>query len=184
MPFKSPFNCAYSNTIASSGVLPVLSPIPNNDVLIPEQPYNHAVVELTTAIADEAKAREEADTTLSNRIKAYEDVKDTYATVSALEEVEAIADAARTEAEVNAQIDAKITALDLANTYDAKGAAADAEDNAKAYTDEKIGDLHTVATTGKLGDLENEGRATTAEADYVIFYCGTASILTNPEVTE
>ena len=140
--------------------------------------------ELTTAIAAETKAREEADTALSNRIKAYEDVKDTYATVSALEEVEAIADAARTEAEVDAQIDTKITALDLANTYDAKGAAADAETNANAYTDEKVGALHTVATSGKLGDLENEGRATTANADYVIFYCGTASILTSPEVTE
>lgn len=37
--------------------------------------------------------------------------------------------------QVGAAIDAKITALDLANTYDAKGAAAAAETRAKAYTD-------------------------------------------------
>lgn len=134
--------------------------------------------ELTKAIADETKAREEADTALSNRIKAYEDAKDTYATVSALEEVEAIADAARTEAEVNSQIDAKITALDLANTYDAKGAAADAETKAKAYTDDEIDKLHTVATTGKLGDLTEDETATAETTDYVVFYCGTSEILT------
>jgi hypothetical protein len=103
------------------------------------------VVELTTAIADEAKAREEADTALSNRIKAYEDVKDTYATVSALEEVEAIADAARTEAEVNAQIDAKITALNLANTYEPKGA----ESRANAYADSLAGNYATKAQGAK-----------------------------------
>lgn len=38
---------------------------------------------------------------------------------------------------VDAQIDAKIEALDLANTYDAKGAAATAEANAKAHADGK-----------------------------------------------
>ena len=37
--------------------------------------------------------------------------------------------------QVGAAIDAKITALDLANTYDAKGAAAAAETRAKAYAD-------------------------------------------------
>ena len=42
---------------------------------------------------------------------------------------------------VSNQIDAKIAALDLANTYDAKGAAGTAETNAKSYTDTKIGDL-------------------------------------------
>ena len=41
---------AYSNTIASSGVLPVRSPIPNKEQLIPEAPYNQAVVELETAL--------------------------------------------------------------------------------------------------------------------------------------
>ena len=37
--------------------------------------------------------------------------------------------------QVESAIDAKITALDLANSYDAKGAAATAETNAKAYAD-------------------------------------------------
>ena len=31
IPFKSPFSCAYSNTIASRGVFPVRSPMPNSD---------------------------------------------------------------------------------------------------------------------------------------------------------
>ena len=50
--------------------------------------------------------------------------------------VKALEDAGYQNAEqVGSAIDAKITALDLANTYDAKGAAATAETNAKAYAD-------------------------------------------------
>ena len=56
----------------------------------------------------------------------------------ALAGVKAIAEAARTEDEVNSQIDAKITALDLANTYEPKGA----EKNAKDYVDQKFTDAN------------------------------------------
>ena len=50
--------------------------------------------------------------------------------------VKALEDAGYQNAEaVAAAIDAKIAALNLANTYDAKGAAATAETNAKAYAD-------------------------------------------------
>ena len=56
-------------------------------------------------------------TALANRVKALEDAG--YQTAEA----------------VAAAIDAKITALDLANTYDAKGAAAAAETAAKAHAD-------------------------------------------------
>ena len=50
--------------------------------------------------------------------------------------VKALEDAGYQNAEqVGSAIDAKITALDLANTYDAKGAAATAESNAKAHAD-------------------------------------------------
>jgi hypothetical protein len=50
--------------------------------------------------------------------------------------VKALEDAGYQNAEaVAAAIDAKIAALDLANTYDAKGAAATAETNAKAHAD-------------------------------------------------
>lgn len=53
--------------------------------------------------------------------------------------VKALEDAGYQNAEaVAAAIDAKIAALDLANAYDAKGAAAAAETNANAYTDGKI----------------------------------------------
>lgn len=56
-------------------------------------------------------------TNLANRVKALED--------AGYQDADAVA----------AAIDAKITALDLANTYDAKGAAATAETNAKAHAD-------------------------------------------------
>lgn len=90
---------------------------------------------LSTALAAETKAREEADTALGARIKAYEDIKDTYATKSEVEAVSAVANAAQTANQVAGAIDTKIAALDLANTYDAKGAAADALTAAKAYAD-------------------------------------------------
>lgn len=56
-------------------------------------------------------------TGLANRVKALED--------AGYQDADAVA----------AAIDAKITALDLANTYDTKGAAATAETNAKAHAD-------------------------------------------------
>ena len=56
-------------------------------------------------------------TDLANRVKALEDA------------------GYMNETAVNAAIDSKITALKLAETYEAKGAAATAETNAKAYAD-------------------------------------------------
>ena len=56
-------------------------------------------------------------TTLAGRVKALEDAD--YASYTEVENV----------------VDGKIAALDLANTYDAKGAAATAETNAKAHAD-------------------------------------------------
>ena len=38
IPSSVPLSCAYSNTIASSGVFPVLSPIPNSEQLTPLAP--------------------------------------------------------------------------------------------------------------------------------------------------
>ena len=89
--------------------------------------------DLSSAIAAEAKAREEADAALDTRIKAYEDVAATYATKAEVEAVSDVADAAQTADEVASAIDTKIAALDLANTYDAKGAADAALEAAKAY---------------------------------------------------
>lgn len=56
-------------------------------------------------------------TTLAGRVKALEDAD--YASYTEVEDV----------------VDGKIAALDLVNSYDAKGAAATAETNAKAYAD-------------------------------------------------
>lgn len=68
------------------------------------------------------------------------DGADKYALASDLsalaDRVKAVEDAGYQNAEqVGSAIDAKIAALDLANTYDAKGAAHTAEVNAKAYAD-------------------------------------------------
>ena len=90
---------------------------------------------LSTALAAETKAREEADAALSGRIKAYEDVAATYATKSEVEAVSEVADAAQTAEEVAGAIDTKIAALKAEDLWDAKGAAAAAEAAAKEYAD-------------------------------------------------
>ena len=111
------------------------------------------------ADAAEAKTRAEADSALSDRIKAYEDVKDTYATKTALESVSKVAEAATTVAEVDAQIDTKITALNLDtrfdNDYDAIGAADAALEAAKAYAD--ANDADTTYSAKAEGGLKLEG---------------------------
>lgn len=160
------------------------------------------VVELTTAISDEEAARKAADENFETRVSALEEKVDVEKVSDAIDAGVAVETALREAADTalsnrikdlednkagyatTAQVaTAKQEAIDAASA-DATSKADAAEADANAYTDEKIGSLHTVATTGKLGDLESDGRATTAEADYVIFYCGTASILTSPEVTE
>jgi hypothetical protein len=60
------------------------------------------------------------------------------ATTEALNGVKEIAEAARTESEVNGQIDAKITALNLGGTYEPIGA----ENRAKGYVDQKFTDAN------------------------------------------
>lgn len=113
------------------------------------------------ADAAEAKARAEADSALSGRIKAYEDVKNTYATKTDLEAVSKVAEAATTVDEVDAQIDTKITALNLDtrfdNDYDAKGAADAALEAAKTYADEH--DADTTYSVKAEGGLKLEGTA-------------------------
>lgn len=50
IPLVLPRSDAYSIAIASRGVLPVRSPMPRSVVFTAEQPYSHAVAELTTAL--------------------------------------------------------------------------------------------------------------------------------------
>ena len=82
---------------------------------------------------------------LADRVKVIEDAK--------YQDAEAVASA----------IDAKIAALDLANTYDAKGAANTAEINAKAYAD------------GLAGNYDAAGSAAAAEAAAKSYADGLAS---------
>ena len=81
---------------------------------------------------------DQISTAINNALKI--DGVEKYALASALtaavDRVKALEDAGFQNAEqVGSAIDAKITALDLANTYDAKGAAAAAETAAKAHAD-------------------------------------------------
>ena len=85
-----------------------------------------------------------------------------------------------TDDEIAAEViarDAAIAAAEATAAADATSKANAAETKANAYTDEKIGDLHTVATTGKIEDLEQE-------VEYIIFNCGTATTLVSDPITE
>lgn len=95
------------------------------------------VVGLTESIAAEAKAREDADTALDGKITAEATARENADKTlgERIDAVSAVANAAQTASQVAGAIDTKIAALDLANTYDAKGAAADALTAAKAYAD-------------------------------------------------
>ncbi len=98
---------------------------------------------------------------------------DQYALASELNDladrVKALEDAGYQDADaVAAAIDAKIAALDLANTYDAKGAAATALTNAKAYTDEKNDAMNARVAVLEAIDhaqFETAGAAATALAN-------------------
>lgn len=92
-------------------------------------------------------------------------------------------DAAIAAAEGRAATDAKNkadaaqAAAEATASADATTKANAAEANAKAYADEKVNALHTVATTGKIEDLEQE-------VEYIIFNCGTATTLVSDPITE
>ena len=95
------------------------------------------------------------------------DGADKYALASELsalaDRVKAIEDAGyQTAAQVGSAIDAKIAALDLANSYDAKGAAATAETNAKAYADSLAGNYEVAGAAAQA--LADAKAYTDAEA--------------------
>lgn len=95
---------------------------------------------LETAISD-------GDAATLASAKEYADGKNTAMDTR----VQALETAIGAGGSVETQIDAAIAELDLANTYDAKGAAATAEANAKAYAD----GLNTTMD-GRVGTLEEQ----------------------------
>ena len=94
--------------------------------------------QIAAAVAAEAELRTAADAAIQKELDDYQSSNDTEVAA-----VRTIAEAARTEDEVNAQIQAKITALDLSNTYEPKGA----EQNAKNYVDQKFTDANLAQYT-------------------------------------
>ena len=103
------------------------------------------------ATADLDKYALAADLTdIANRVKAIEDAK--YQNAE----------------QVSSAIDAKITALDLANTYDVKGAASSAEIAAKAYADSLSGNYDpagSAAAAETAAKSHAESKANAAEAN-------------------
>ena len=65
------------------------------------------------------------------------------------------------------EVDAKITALDLATTYDAKGAAAAAQEAAFAHADSLAGNYATAAQ-GALADTALQKIVTTENGGLVV----------------
>ena len=111
-----------------------------------------------------------ADTALKNELTTLINAKAAQTDLDALDgRVDALENAGHQNAEqVNAAIDAKITDLDLANTYEAKGAAATAEQNAKNYAD----GLNTVMDA-RVEALEAKDYI--LNGDSLILDCGTSA---------
>lgn len=80
-------------------------------------------------------------TALANRVKALEDAG--YQNAD----------------QVGSAIDAKIAALDLANSYDAKGAAAQALADAKAYTDAEVAKIQALSEAEILAAINSVATA-------------------------
>ena len=105
------------------------------------------IAALQGLVGDEAVA-----TQIANAISAAD--LDKYALAADLtnlaDRVKALEDAGyQNAAQVGSAIDAKITALDLTNTYDAKGAAHTAEVNAKAYADGLAGNYEVAGAAAQ-----------------------------------
>ena len=116
---------------------------------------------------DYLKAADIADFETKENVKKVADDLAAYAESNdeALAGVKAVAEAARTEEEVNSQIDTKITALNLGTTYEPIGA----EDRAKAYVDGKFTDanLAQYTTEQEVKNIVDEVVAGAVDGDAV-----------------
>lgn len=109
------------------------------------------IATLQGLVGDKAVATQIAEAIAAEGLDKYALASDLN---SLADRVKAIEDAQYQNAEqVGSAIDAKIAALNLANTYEAKGAGATAEANAKAYAD------------GLAANYDAAGAAATAEAN-------------------
>ena len=120
------------------------------------------VTNLTQAIADEEAARKAADDSLAERIKAYEDVKSTYATKSEVEAAQSAASEDATAKANAAEAAAKAHADSVAATAKSEAISTASEDaTAKANAAEAAAKAHaeTKATEAKeaaIADAANK----------------------------
>ena len=96
--------------------------------------HGEAAADLTEGLANETKAREEADTALDGKITAEATARDAadVALGERIDAVSAVANDAQTADEVAGAIDTKIAALKAENLWDGNGAADAALEAAKA----------------------------------------------------
>lgn len=106
----------------------------------------------------DTKASQEALNTLEGRVKANEDAIGNDSTATTIKgRIKALEDANHQSGEqVNKAIQDAIAALKLSETYDAKGAAADAEAAAKAYADSLAGNYDAA---GSAATAESKAKA-------------------------
>ena len=132
------------------------------------------IAALEALVGDKAVATQIADAIAAEGLDKYAlaaDLNDLVDRVKGLEDAGYM-----NEIAVNAAIDSKIAALKLAETYDAKGAAATAETNAKAYADslaknyDAAGSAATAETNAKayadtlVANCDVKGAAAAAQA--------------------
>ena len=118
------------------------------------------IAALQGLVGDKAVATQIAEAISAEGLDKYALATDL---TSLADRVKALEDAGyQNAAQVGSAIDAKITALDLANTYDAKGAAHTAEVNAKAYADGLAGNYEVAGAAAKA--LEDAKAYTDVEA--------------------
>lgn len=124
------------------------------------------IAALQALVGDEAVATQIANAIAAESLDKYALAADLTALA---DRVKALEDAGYQNAEqVGSAIDAKIAALNLATTYEAKGAAATAETNAKAYADglNSAMDVRVLALENiDHSQFEAAGAAATAEAN-------------------
>lgn len=128
--------------------------------------HGEVAADLSEKLSAEVKKRETDDKALSDRIKAYEDVKDTYATLNKLNQ--AIATAQR-DAEATASKDAAAkveVALKTANQYTTTKIN-EASQLSQNYTNQKVEQLEakTQVKVNEINSSINQEAKTRAEED-------------------
>lgn len=128
--------------------------------------HGEVAADLTEKLTTETKKREADDIALSNRIKAYEDVKDTYATLNDLDQAMVTAQK-NAETTASADATAKVeVALRTAKQYTTTEINKESQLN-QNYTNQKVEQLEskTLVKVNEINNSINQEAKTRAEED-------------------